>query len=150
MRRERSIVIIYFSFLVPQTSWGVGRRAFTSFSLRIQAEYFKVTLPFQGQKTGWALCAYYTSSNREQRHKAYKKVIESQDKWNWHRCKLAFPEKVQTVCRLNSIVWNRFMKLKFKIMWLPHEVIVQSLPRPYCHSSGLQWWQEQWWLEQWY
>lgn len=77
MPRERAIIII---IIVPQTSSGVGRRAFTSFSLRIQAEYFKVTLPFQGQKTGWALCAYYTSTNREQRHKAYKKVTESQDK----------------------------------------------------------------------
>lgn len=80
MPRERAIIITYFIFFGPSDFLGVGRRAFTSFSLRIQAEYFKVTLPFQGQKTGWALCADYTSSNREQRHKAYKKVIESQDK----------------------------------------------------------------------
>lgn len=48
----------------------MGRRVFTSFPLRIQEEYFQVTLFFPGQKTGWPFCTVTTTEAQDMRGNA--------------------------------------------------------------------------------
>lgn len=43
----------------------MGRRVFTSFQLRIQEEYFQVTLLFPGQKTAWPFCTMTTTEAQD-------------------------------------------------------------------------------------